>query len=327
MPPPSWIGTLSPTAAIISRITFSFLGRPAMAPFRSTMCRRRAPCAAQCFAMATGSSEKTVAVLMSPCFRRTQRPSFRSIAGITSTSGAPAYEIGEELQAGGLAFFRVELDRENVIPGDRAGKGRAVHARGGAERPLARGGIVAVHEVKAAAVGDAFPEGVRPRLDHLVPAHVGDLQPLQAKARHLARQQREPGRRPLLGALEEHLQAEADAEVGLVAHRFEHRLARAARLEVAHAVGYRALARNHDSFTRKNFVRIRGDRDLDPGRDMLQRLGYGAQVAHPVIDDDDAQRRASYSEPLVDGMAPAARGSGSAAMRSAPANALNIVSH
>jgi hypothetical protein len=70
----------------MSRITFSFLGRPAIAPLRSTMCRRLAPCAAQCFAIATGSSEKTVAVLMSPCFRRTQRPSFKSIAGMMSTS-------------------------------------------------------------------------------------------------------------------------------------------------------------------------------------------------------------------------------------------------
>ena len=94
----------------ISRITFSFFGRPAIAPFRSTMCRRFAPCAAQCLAIATGSSENTVAVLMSPCFRRTQRPSFRSIAGMMSTTvlysrtGRTPHEVGEELQAGGLAF-------------------------------------------------------------------------------------------------------------------------------------------------------------------------------------------------------------------------------
>ena len=86
MPPPSWICSCWPTAAITSRITFSFFGRPATAPFRSTMCRRFAPCAAQCLAIATGSSEKTVAEFMSPCFRRTQRPSFRSIAGMMSTA-------------------------------------------------------------------------------------------------------------------------------------------------------------------------------------------------------------------------------------------------
>src|SRR5512134_428422 len=208
MPPPSWIGTLSPTAAIISRITLSFLGRPAMAPFRSTTCRRRAPCAAQCFAIATGSSENTVAVFMSPCFRRTQRPSFRSIAGITSTSGTPAHEVGEELQAGGLAFFRVELDRENVIPGDRAGKGRAVHASSRHHPGVAGRGIVAVHEIEAARIGDALPQGMRLCLEDFVPSHVRNLQSLDAEARHLAGQERKAGRGPFLGALEEHLQAE-----------------------------------------------------------------------------------------------------------------------
>src|SRR5688500_10116758 len=153
MPPPSWICVLAPTAAIMSRITLSFFGRPATAPFRSTTCRRRAPCAVQCLAIATGSSENTVAVFMSPCFRRTQRPSFRSIAGITSTSGAPAHEVGQELQAGGLAFLGMELDGKNVIPGHRAGKGLAVHRGRGAQPGVARRRIVAVHEVEAAAVG------------------------------------------------------------------------------------------------------------------------------------------------------------------------------
>src|SRR5258706_3522140 len=176
MPPPTWIGTCSPTAAIISRITFSFFGRPATAPFRSTMCRRRAPCAAQCFAIATGSSENTVAVLMSPCFRRTQRPSFRSIAGMMSTgvleagheeeaSGTPVHEVGEKLQAGGLAFFRMELDGENIIARHRASKWCAVHARRGGERPVARGRVVAVDEIETRAVGDALAHPVRPRLD------------------------------------------------------------------------------------------------------------------------------------------------------------------
>src|SRR5690606_39723628 len=62
-------------------------------------------------------------------------------------SGTPAYEIGEELQAGRLAFFGMELDRENVIAGHRAGKGRAVPADSGRERGVPRRGIVAVHEI------------------------------------------------------------------------------------------------------------------------------------------------------------------------------------
>src|SRR3954471_21751287 len=204
MPPPSWIGRCSPTAAIMLRITFSFFGRPAIAPFKSTMCRRFAPCAAQCFAIATGSSENTVAVLMSPCLRRTQRPSFKSIAGMMSTgsgavareerserdrsekkSGTPPHEIGEELQAGGLAFFGVELDGKNIIPRDRAGKGPPIHRGAGSKSRIARRGIVAMYEVKPARVRDARPQRMRPRLRHLVPAHVRNLEPGEPETGHL----------------------------------------------------------------------------------------------------------------------------------------------
>ena len=99
MPPPIWIGVFSPTALIISRITFSFFGLPATAPFRSTMCRRRAPSADQCLAIATGSSENTVAESMRPCCKRTQWPSFRSIAGMIST-GCCEPQFGELHQVG-----------------------------------------------------------------------------------------------------------------------------------------------------------------------------------------------------------------------------------
>src|SRR5262245_14245279 len=203
MPPPSWIGTLSPTAAIIWRITFSFFGRPAIAPFRSTMCRRLAPCAAQCLAIATGSSENTVAVFMSPCFRRTQRPSFRSIAGMMSTgvlelylsneSGTPVHEIGEESQAGGLAFFRMELDGKNIIPGDGTGKGYTVDRGRGGQCGIAGRGVIAVHEVEAGAVRDPLPQGVRSCLHHFVPSHVGNLDSRGVKPRHPARQYAQPG--------------------------------------------------------------------------------------------------------------------------------------
>ena len=64
MPPPSWTGRSSPTAlTIVADHAPRSSGLPANAPFRSTTCRRRAPCASQCFAIATGSSENTVASL------------------------------------------------------------------------------------------------------------------------------------------------------------------------------------------------------------------------------------------------------------------------
>src|SRR6476661_340794 len=54
---------------------------PAKAPFRSTQCSHWKPCAAKLFACAAGSVLKTVASSITPFFRRTQTPSFRSIAG------------------------------------------------------------------------------------------------------------------------------------------------------------------------------------------------------------------------------------------------------
>src|SRR5205823_14445171 len=217
MPPPSWIGTCPPTAAIMSRITFSFLGRPAMAPFRSTMWRRRAPSPAQCLAIATGSSENTVAEFMSPCFRRTQRPSFRSIAGMMSTAvleenlGSPVHEVGEKLQAGGVAFFRVELDRKDIIPSDCTGKGQTVAAGRRGNRCIRRQGVIAVHEVEPAIVGDALPQRVVAHLPDRIPSLLRNLQPthrIAAKARHAAAQYPQTGGIALLGTLEQHLRSE-----------------------------------------------------------------------------------------------------------------------
>src|SRR4051812_22025072 len=195
MPPPSCTGTESPTASRIARIAAWFLGLPAAAPFRSTMCSRRAPSPCQCFAMPPGSSENTVASLMFPCFRRTQWPSLISIAGMisigatlkalrtsgaagpqTGKSGIPVDEVGEEPQAGGLAFFGMELYRENIIPCHCAGKGQPVARHALHHLGLLRLGEVAVDEVEAGVVLDARPERVRPFLPHLVPSHVRNLE-------------------------------------------------------------------------------------------------------------------------------------------------------
>jgi hypothetical protein len=101
----------------------------------------------------------------------------------------------------------------------------------------------------------------------------------------------------------------------------------------------------HDALGGGDARRIGGDEDVVAGRHVLDRLGDRAQVAHAVIDDGhvvigltrfstgrrprDAQPReqGNQSAPLVEGMVPAARSSGSAAMRSARAKALNTVSH
>jgi len=137
---------------------------------------------------------------------------------------------------------------------------------------------------------------------------------------------RPAGRGPgvaFLAALEQHLQADADAKEGLGAGRLDDRLARPARGQLAHAVGHCALTGHHDPLRGPDGRRIGGSQNLGAGGDMLQRLRHRAQVPHAVIDDGNPQLKGA----LVEGTLPAARGSGSAAMRNARANALNTVSH
>ena len=112
---------------------------------------------------------------MSPCFRRTQCPSLRSIAGMSSmvrlswewarvssrvrAAGArdtfrsesqfPAHEIAKKRKSGLRAFFRVELHRENIILRRRGGKVDTVFGAPGGQRPVIRHDEVAVNQVKA----------------------------------------------------------------------------------------------------------------------------------------------------------------------------------
>src|SRR4030042_573543 len=149
-PPPSCPGLSSPPASTMERIAASLIGLPAKAPLRSTRCRRRAPSSFQWRAVAAGSSENTVALSISPCSRRTQWPSLRSIAGIinmadqqgrTEKLGAgsaghvagrvdlariPGYKIAEQRQTVILAFFRVELDGKYIPGRHRAGERKGV---------------------------------------------------------------------------------------------------------------------------------------------------------------------------------------------------------
>src|SRR5205085_12493209 len=146
-------------------------------------------------------------------------------------SRTPADEVGEQLQAGGLALFRMKLDGEDVIPGYGTGKGRAIDAACGAERAIRRRRIVAVHEVKAAARADSGPQSMRFVLQHFVPAHVRDLEAAHftraREARHLAAEHAEPARIAFFAMFEQHLQAEPDAEVGRGRESLSHSLPRA----------------------------------------------------------------------------------------------------
>src|SRR5258706_4053437 len=234
----------------------------------------------------------------------------------------------------------MELRRENIIAGDGGGKvvGR-VAGRGRLEPGVGGLAVVAVHEIEAAAVGDALPERVRGALPHLVPSHVRDLHagPRREPA-HLPRQQPQPRGVALGAPLEEHLLADAKPEEGLFAGARDDRLGEPALVQHAHAVGHRPLAREDDAVGPEDRLGIGGDRHLGAGRHVLEGLVHRAQVAHAVVDDGNAlghgtryeargARNGPYRLPLVEGTVPAARGSGSTAMRSARAKALNTVSH
>ena len=152
--------------------------------------------------MATGSSENTVAVLMSPCFRRTQRPSFRSIAGMMSTT--VLYSRIKDASARnwrGVAgrrtgFSRGGTDGKNIIPGHGAGKGApytqvaAVSARSrGAGSSCARNRSGWHRGCPARARAAVLPD--------LVPADVRNLQPRGGReARHPSRSSPRPSASP-----------------------------------------------------------------------------------------------------------------------------------
>src|SRR6478735_8604151 len=206
MPPPSWMGIAPPMARTIAFTAVSFTGLPANAPFRSTRCSRRAPASSHRRAIAAGSSLKLVADFISPCSRRTQWPSLRSMAGINSMtrapgSGRPVQEVAIEPQTEVRALLGVELSRENVIPRHRRGKAGAVLGGAGAVAGVRRRREETVHEVEPALVRDARPQRMRPLLVHAVPSHLGHLVAaavvlelaLEAEAPHMAGDEAEAG--------------------------------------------------------------------------------------------------------------------------------------
>src|SRR5690606_35723573 len=182
----------------------------------------------------------------------------------------------------------------------------------------------------------------------LVPAHVRDLQMTPVggshrlrsrKAHDLATQDAEPGDIAFLAMSEQHLLADAYAQERLAPRGVQYRLAESARIQFAHAVRHRTLSGKHDPRGGSDHRGICRHDDALLRGDMRDRLGNRTQVAHAIVDDGDighyrftlmssgTAARCPQSAPLVDGTAPAARSSRSAAIRKARPNALKIVSH
>src|SRR5690606_21966546 len=254
MPPPICTGMSSATALMMDLMAASFLGLPATAPFRSTRCRRLAPCSSHCVAMAAGSSEKMVASSRSPWRRRTQRPSFRSMAGMSSMMlWIPINKIPIQAQTMVGAFFGMELYCENVSRCHGTGKARSVVTYPNSKRRIVRFGIVAMHKIKMGLVRYALPQCVAARLLDAIPPHVGHLQPLlfQHAQRRVgilpARETLDAARKKaqardvaFFAFGKQHLLAHADAQQGLVAGCSDNRVAQARFVQRAHAVGHGA---------------------------------------------------------------------------------------
>src|SRR3990167_1882878 len=354
MPPPSCTGILSPTSRRMALIAGSLTGLPAKAPLRSTRCRRRAPASSQRRAIAAGSSPKVVETFMSPFSRRTQWPSFRSMAGISSMAGAaarwgvggiergsglPGEEVAIQGQALVGTLLGMELGGKNVIPRHCAGKALTVLGEARDVARVRRRGVITVHEVEPAAVGHALPDRmwraarrlredlVPAHLRHLVAAAVGLDAAFELEALHAARDQAEAGCVLLLTVVEQHLHAHAHAHQRLAHRGVEHSLLQPRVVQLAHAVAHRALAGQHHPLGGHHVLGSLGDDHLVArgGGHMHHRLRHRAQVAHAVVDDGHCLSH-GYRLPLVEGITPAERASGVSAKRSARPKALNTVS-
>src|ERR1700724_1406137 len=139
----------------------AFIGLPANAPSRSTICRYSKPCRSNACACAAGSRLNTVARAMSPCCRRTARPSLRSMAGnkITAqglrlrgvvtamSSRIPLQKVRDQRQTKLLAFLRMELRAENIVAGYDRGDGATILGVGDKIAALRRIELIGVHKI------------------------------------------------------------------------------------------------------------------------------------------------------------------------------------
>ena len=310
------------------RIRAACRGAPSNAPSRSTTWSRRAPRSAQRRAIATGSSPKTVALSARPSTSRTQRPPWRSIAGMTITRAPPPAPPASRAK-----FARSRSPQPwlfsgwNWVPYSRsrttsAGKRSAVLAvRGPHALRLERGrhlGVVRVHEVEVRARRDAREERQRPVVPEPVPAHVGHLEPGREPAHHPGQDVEALGVAELLALGEEELVAEADAEIGPPGRDVgADRLGEPEALEAPHGVREGAVPGHDQRAGARHRPGVVGDDDL--GHELGQRLPDAAEVAPAVVDDRD------HKAPFVEST-PSMRGFIREASARARPNALNSAS-
>src|SRR5580693_7258031 len=258
MPPPSCSGIL--TAPRIPSTAETFIGLPANAPSRSTICRYSKPCRSNACACAAGSRLNTVARAMSPCCRRTARPSLRSMAGnrITAqglrlrgvvtamSSRIPLQKVRDQLQPELLTLLGMELRAENIVARHDRGDGAAIRGIGHQIGALHRIELIRVHEIGVPALWaecQAVEHVVRSHYIERVPTHMRNFQIRIARydAIDLAGDPAQSFRDLVFAAaLGQQLHADADAEErpAFLAHRLVQRRHHAIHgIEAAPAIG------------------------------------------------------------------------------------------
>src|SRR6516165_4066835 len=311
-PPPSCTG--KGTLSMIRSTAITLTGRPAKAASRSTTWRYSNPSATKLWACEAASRLNTVARAMSPCSRRTQTPSLRSMAGnringvalqtvvrrAAPSSRFPVEEIGDQGKPKFLALFRVELGACIVLPGDEGGDRSAVIGIGDEIGAVGDREMIAVHEIgmqTPRTERDAGEQGMRLALVERVPAHMRDLQVGIARldATHFAGDPAEAfGHLVFAAALGQELHADADAEErpALPAHGLGQCLHHSGQgVEAAPAIGKGADAGQHHAVGGADRLGVVGHRDgirtAAFSRGALEGLRRRMQVAGAVIDDGD----------------------------------------
>ena len=225
--------------------------------------------------------------------RRARRVSPPPAGGSGPAPRSPAVrQAPEDRQPGRAALLGVELHGGDVPLLDGADELVAVVRR--REHPVAvalvRHAAVGVHEVELLAAVAVEERRALPDAD-AVPAHVRHRERAGGEAAHLAADDAEAGRpERLLAPLEEHLQADADAEEGLALEQ-----APPQRLEVA--VGLQAPDRAAESADAGEDELLGGE-DVRRRRDVADleaegadRVAHAAHVAGAVVEQgDDAHR-------------------------------------
>jgi len=86
------------------------------------------------------------------------------------------HKILQQLQTNCLAFFGVKLYGKNIIVRQSAGKCIRVLRSRRHYRGIIGLRIITMHKIKAAVLGNIFPERMLVQLMNLIPAHVRDFE-------------------------------------------------------------------------------------------------------------------------------------------------------